>query len=112
VVPPQNSMARRPHVSFRRACVKTLESPMVQCIFGHVGSISPDFVDSNRALWNLHGVWYGFAHSLVPQQKALCYRLDQIDWRRVRPLIRERFDMARLPKSGLLGRGVSARRHY
>jgi hypothetical protein len=32
-----------------------------------------------------------------PQQKALCYRLDQIDWRRVRRLIRESFDMARLP---------------
>jgi hypothetical protein len=29
---------------------------MVQCIFGHVGSISRDFVDLNRALSNLHGM--------------------------------------------------------
>ena len=35
---------------------------MVQCIFGHVGSISRDFVDSNRALSNLHGMWFGFSH--------------------------------------------------
>ena len=33
---------------------------MVQCIFGHVGSISLDFVDSNRALPNLHGMWFEF----------------------------------------------------
>lgn len=33
---------------------------MVQCIFGHVGSISRDFVDSNHALSNLHGMWFGF----------------------------------------------------
>jgi hypothetical protein len=37
---------------------------MVQCIFGHVGSISRDFVDSNRALSNLHGKWFGFSHTL------------------------------------------------
>jgi hypothetical protein len=33
---------------------------MVHCIFGHVGSISRDFIDSNRALSNLHGKWFGF----------------------------------------------------
>jgi hypothetical protein len=43
-----------------RGCVKTLEALMVQCIFGHVGSISRDFVDSNRALSNLHGKRFGF----------------------------------------------------
>ena len=40
--------------------VKTSEALLVQCIFGHVGSISRDFVDSNRALSNLHGKWFGF----------------------------------------------------
>jgi hypothetical protein len=39
-----------------RACVKTLEPPMPQCIFGHVGSISRAFVDLNRALPNPHGM--------------------------------------------------------
>ena len=33
---------------------------MVQCIFGRVGPISRDFVDSNRALSNLHGMRFGF----------------------------------------------------
>jgi hypothetical protein len=37
---------------------------MAQCIFGHVGSISRDFVDSNRALPNLHGMSFVFSHSL------------------------------------------------
>jgi hypothetical protein len=41
---------------------------MVQCIFGHVGSISRDFVDSNRALSNLVGKWFGFSHTLDPKQ--------------------------------------------
>jgi hypothetical protein len=36
--------------------VKTTEALLVQCIFGHVGSISRDFVDSNRALSNLPGL--------------------------------------------------------
>jgi hypothetical protein len=40
--------------------VKTFEALMVHCIFGHVGSISRDFIDSNRALSNLHGKWFGF----------------------------------------------------
>jgi hypothetical protein len=39
---------------------------MVQCIFGHVGSISRHFVDSNRALSNLHGKWFGFSHVYGP----------------------------------------------
>jgi hypothetical protein len=43
-----------------RGCVKTLEALMMQCIFGHVGSISRDFIDSNRALSNLHRKWFGF----------------------------------------------------
>src|SRR5450631_1129789 len=47
-----------------RECVKTLKPSMVQCIFGHVGSISRDFVDSNLALSNLHGKWFGFSHTL------------------------------------------------
>jgi hypothetical protein len=38
-----------------RGCVKTLEPPMAQCIFGHVDSISRDFVDSSRALPHVHG---------------------------------------------------------
>jgi hypothetical protein len=33
---------------------------MVQCILGDVGSISRDFIDSNRALSNLRGMWFGF----------------------------------------------------
>jgi hypothetical protein len=37
--------------------VKTTEGLLVQCIFGHVGPISR--VDSNRALSNLHGKWFG-----------------------------------------------------
>ena len=37
---------------------------MAQCIFGHVGSISRDFADSNRALPNLHGMPFVFSHSL------------------------------------------------
>jgi hypothetical protein len=37
---------------------------MAQCIFGHVGSISRDFVDLNRALPNLHGMPFVFSHSL------------------------------------------------
>src|ERR1039457_4798035 len=45
-------------------CVKTLEPPMVQCILGHVGSISRDFVDSNRALSNPRGMWFEFCHGL------------------------------------------------
>jgi predicted DNA-binding protein (MmcQ/YjbR family) len=52
-----------------------------------------------------------FVSPYDPQQKALCYRLDQIDWRRVRPLIRDSFDMARLPTGGSRGRGASARHH-
>jgi hypothetical protein len=44
--------------------VKTIEALLVQCIFGHVGSISRPFVDSNRALSNLHGKWFGFSHGL------------------------------------------------
>jgi hypothetical protein len=34
---------------------------MTQCIFCHVGSISPDFLDSNRALPNLHGKLFWFS---------------------------------------------------
>ena len=64
--------SRRPFVSrviiqvsqIDRGCVKTLKPLMVQCIFGHVGSISHDFVDSNRALSNLQGKWFGFSHGL------------------------------------------------
>jgi len=41
---------------------------MAQCIFGHVGSISRDFVDSNRALPNLHGMSFVFSHTLDPEQ--------------------------------------------
>jgi hypothetical protein len=37
---------------------------MVQCIFGHVGSIAGDLFDLNRALPNLHAMWFGFSHSL------------------------------------------------
>lgn len=33
---------------------------MAQCILGHVASISRDFVDSNRALPNLHGMSFVF----------------------------------------------------
>ena len=34
---------------------------MTQCIFDHVGSISCDFLDSNHALPNLHGLlFFGF----------------------------------------------------
>jgi hypothetical protein len=43
-----------------RGCAKTLEPPMLQCIFGHVGPISRDFIDSNRALSNLHGMQFWF----------------------------------------------------
>jgi hypothetical protein len=39
---------------------------MVQCILGHVDAISHDFVDSNRAISNLHGKWFGFSHGLDP----------------------------------------------
>jgi hypothetical protein len=39
-----------------RGRVETFEPPMTQCIFGHVGSISYDFLDSNYALPNLHGM--------------------------------------------------------
>jgi len=45
-----------PTAAFDRGCVKTLEALMVKCIFGHLGSISRDFVDLNRALSNLHGM--------------------------------------------------------
>jgi hypothetical protein len=41
---------------------------MAQCIFGHVGSISRDFVDSNRTLPNLHGMSFVFSHTLDPEQ--------------------------------------------
>jgi predicted DNA-binding protein (MmcQ/YjbR family) len=51
-----------------------------------------------------------FASPYDPQQKALCYRLDEIDWRRIRPLIRASFDIARLPTDGSHGRGPAARR--
>jgi hypothetical protein len=50
--------------------VKTIEALMVQCIFGHVASISRDFVDSNRALSNLHGKWFGFLHGLGQHRKC------------------------------------------
>jgi hypothetical protein len=40
-----------------------------------------------------------FTSPYDPQQKALCCRLDQIDWRRIRPFIRDSFDMVR-PRKG------------
>jgi hypothetical protein len=52
---------------------------MVQCIFGHVGSISRDFVDSNRALSNLHGKWFGFSHTLDPILPPSCVRLSAVN---------------------------------
>ena len=51
-----------------------------------------------------------FASPYDPQQKALCCRLDQIDWRRVRPLIRDSFYIAQLAMDGSRDRGPSARR--
>ena len=44
---------------------------MVQCIFGHVGSISRDFIDSSRALSNLHGMRFGFSHITLGQEATL-----------------------------------------
>jgi hypothetical protein len=43
---------------------------MAQCIFGHVSSISPDFVDSNRALPNLHDMSFVFSHTLDPEETS------------------------------------------
>jgi hypothetical protein len=53
--------------------VKTSETLFVNGIFSHVGAISGDFVDSNRALANPHGMSFVFSHSLgheAPVAKA------------------------------------------
>jgi hypothetical protein len=51
-----------------------------------------------------------FASPYDPHQKALCCRLDQIDWRRIRPLIRDSFDMVRQRIGESYGTEIAKRR--
>ena len=41
---------------------------LAEPLSGCVGSISRDFVDSNRALPNLHGMSFMFSHTRDPEQ--------------------------------------------
>ena len=58
-------VSRRSHMTaMGLGCVKTLEPPIAQCIFGHAGPISRDYIDSKRALSHLRGMCFGFSHIL------------------------------------------------
>ena len=61
-----------------RGCAKTIGPSKAHSNSGHLGSISPDFSTSTRALSNLRGVYFEFSHSLDPKQ-TWADRPEQLD---------------------------------
>jgi hypothetical protein len=58
-----------------RGCVKTRGPSMMQCIFGHVGSISCECIASNRALPNnLHGMLFLFSRGPGSERDSRVHR--------------------------------------